>query len=176
MVALVVALLSTSIAIALVLYSPNFGKIAAIIIAAPLTSIALIFFSARERGKARLICIVILGSYALVNWQVFRLSEAIRSEVRWLVDSEYWKAKVLKEPAHAGSKMQCLIWDGWGMFAQDTDVYLIFSPDDRLRNYSPSNLSGLPVPVWHVQRLEKQWYSVTFYTNEGWDGCSYSLQ
>ncbi len=41
-------------------------------------------------------------------------------------------------------------------------------PTTDLRNYSPTNLHGLPCPVWRVQRLEKQWYSVTFYTNEGW--------
>ena len=120
-----------------------------------------------------MVCLTLLCLYALTSWQLNRHWMEVRTDLRWLVDSKYWKAKVIEQPARADAGLRCVIWDGWGMFAQNTDVYLIFSPDDRLRNYSPMNLSGLPVPVWRVQRLEKQWYSVTFYTSDGWDGCVY---
>jgi hypothetical protein len=69
--------------------------------------------------------------------------------------------------------MKCGIWDGWGFGGNDTNAYLVFSPKDELRSYSPSNLSGLPTSVLNVQRLESNWYSVTFYTDDGWDGCAY---
>jgi hypothetical protein len=98
----------------------------------------------------------------------------VRSELRWLAASQYWKSQVFKQSPEDASGVKTVIWDGWGMFAQDTDAYLVFSPDDQLHNYSPSNLSGLPCPVWRVQRLEKLWYSVTFYTNEGWGACGAS--
>jgi hypothetical protein len=65
--------------------------------------------------------------------------------------------------------MKSQVWDGWGELAMDADVYLIYDPSDGLRQYDESHLQGLPCPVWKVQRLEKQWYSVTFTTN--YSGC-----
>jgi hypothetical protein len=167
------AVAATAIAIgfALSFYSSNFGDLASLFLIVPLASIVLIVLMIRRRGSARRLCLAILCCYALLSWQMLKHSVEIRSEVRWLAGSRSWKAEVLKQPPRTASGMKCLIWDGWGMFAQDTDVYLVFSPNDGLKTYSPSNLGGLPSPVWRVQRLEKQWYSVTFYTNEGWDGC-----
>jgi len=104
----------------------------------------------------------------LLSWQMLKYSEEIRSEGRWLAESRSSKAKVLEAPPEPGSGMKWVVWDGWGELAQDTDVYLVFDPDDGLRNYSPTRLSGLPKPVWKVQRLEKHWYSVTFFTGDGW--------
>jgi hypothetical protein len=77
-----------------------------------------------------------------------------RSELRWLVGSRSWKAKVMQQPVRTDSGMRCAIWDGWGFAGEDTDVYLVYSPNDGLRNYSASSLNGLPQPVSNVQRLE----------------------
>jgi hypothetical protein len=155
----------------LILYSPNFGSIAGSLLIAPLAVLILIGLTIKVTGRSRLVHFGLICVCAFLSWQLCGHSEAIRSEVRWLVDSRYWKRTVLEEPSAMPSGIKCVVWDGWGMFAQDTDVYLVFSPDDALRNYSESDLSGLPIPVWRVQRLERQWYSVTAYTNGGWDGC-----
>jgi hypothetical protein len=166
-----VGFLATATSFALVLYSSNFGEMAGIFLVTPLAGLILLVLLIRRKRMARYVCLAILCFYVLLSWQMLKHSAEIRSESRWLSSSRTWKAEVLKQPSRTTSGVRYVVWDGWGMFAQDTDVYLVFSPDDGLRKYSPSNLSGLPCPVWRVQRLEKQWYSVTFYTNEGWDGC-----
>lgn len=160
--------------LALLIYSPDFGVLAGIFLVAPIAVLTMAVLIVKGRGTTRLLCLGLLGLCALPTWQIWKHSETIRSEMRWLVGSRQWKETVLDQSAMTQSGMKCVIWDGWGMFAQDTDVYLVFSPDDELRNYSPSHLSGLPIPVWNVHRLERDWYSITFYTNEGWDGCMIS--
>jgi hypothetical protein len=168
---LAVVLAAIAFAVALSLYSSNFGALASLFIVVPVTTLALIAFLIRGRGKTKLACLALLTFYVLSSWQMVRRPEQVRAELRWLVNARTWKSEVLQEQPRSNDGLRCLIWDSWGMFAQDTDVYLVFSPDDSLRNYSPSNLSGLPGPVWRMQRLEKQWYSVTFFTNDGWNGC-----
>jgi hypothetical protein len=157
----------------LILYSPNFGEILDLLIILPLSGLTAIVLSSAREGRSRMVCFASLFPFFLLGWAMVRHHEVVRSEVRWLYDSRLWKQRVLEEPARSPDGLKCAIWDGWGMFAQDTDVYLVYSPDDALRNYSPTNLRGLPKPVWHVQRLEKYWYSVTSFTNDGWDGCRY---
>ncbi len=165
-----VAILSAFI---LLLTSPSLGDIANLFLIVPMASVSLIGLLICQRGKTKLVCVMLLCFYALFTWQIQENWMEIRTDLRWAAGSRYWKERVLEQPSQADLGMKCGIWDGWGMFAMDTDVYLVYSPDDRLRNYAPSNLSGLPIPVSRVQRLEKQWYSVTFYTSEGWDGCTY---
>jgi hypothetical protein len=163
----VVSAVALAVMFGLILYSPNFGEIAGLLVVGPVTVLILIVLAFKTKRRARWVRFALLCCFALVGWQMLGHSEVVRSESRWLIDSRHWKEAVLATPV-TDSGLKWVVWDGWGMFAQDTDVYLVFSPDDELRNYSPTNLHGLPCPVWRVQRLEKQWYSVTFYTNEGW--------
>jgi len=158
--------------VALLLWDLDFGVLASWLIALPVV-ISLIFFLAvfRARGKSRFFVLALLCGYGLASWAMLRQPAQVRSEVRWLVSSPRWKEKVLQREPSLGLGLKCVVWDGWGMAGQDTEVYLVNSPDDGLRGYTPSNLSGLPMQVWRIQRLEKNWYSVTFYTNERWDGC-----
>jgi hypothetical protein len=165
-----VTAVSIAVMLVLILYSPDIGFLG-ILLVGPLAVLILIGLILRARAKAKLVRLWLLFLCVLLSWQMFEHMAAIRSEGRWLAASGYWKEEALKEPAMNDSGIKCLIWDGWGGMGASTDVYLVFSRDDGLRNYSPSSLNGLPQPVWKVERLEKQWYSVTFYTNEGWDGC-----
>jgi cell division protein FtsW (lipid II flippase) len=169
----VVVIVAITAAFMLVMFSPNLGDIAALFVVAPITVLVLLGVLIWGQ-RTRLVCLALLCFYLPLSWQMTKHSGEIRSEVRWLAASRFWKTKVLQQNPRPESGMKCIDWDGWGLFAQDTEVYLVFSPDDGLRNYSPSKLNGLPAPVWRVQRLEKQWYSVTFYTGEGWDGCGVS--
>jgi len=63
-------------------------------------------------------------------------------------------------------------WDGWGWGGQDTTVYLVFDPTNSLSAAAkvgqPGKFSGIPCEVFLVHRLESQWYTVQFYTNEFW--------
>ena len=67
-------------------------------------------------------------------------------------------------------------WDGWGFVGMDTTVYLVFDPTDSLSSAAATHQSGkfvgIPCKVPKVSRLENQWYAVTFYTNQYWDGCN----
>jgi len=68
-------------------------------------------------------------------------------------------------------------WDGWGFAGSDTVVYLVYDPNDSLvpavRSHSSGNFKGIPCEVWHVRRLESNWYSVVFYTETAWNSCTY---
>jgi len=157
----------------LIFYSPSLGDVAGLFLVAPIALVFLLVCAVRRQGRSRVAVVLMICFYLLTSWPILRRSETLRTEVRWITASNYWKAKVLQQPSQPVSGMKYVIWGGWGMFAQDTDVYLVFSPDDKLYDHSASNLGGLPCPVWRVQRLEKQWYSVTFYTNEGWDNSGH---
>jgi hypothetical protein len=54
-------------------------------------------------------------------------------------------------------------------------MYLVADPDDSLlaasRATSPGRPPGLPSAAADVQRLEPQWYAVTFYTDSDWNRC-----
>jgi len=172
----IVTTVAIALAFILLLTDPSLGSLENLFLIVPLTSLVLIGLLIGQGGNTKLVCLTLLCFYALTSWQLNKHWMEIRSETRWLAASRSWKVQVLEQSPKNDSGVKTVIWDGWGMFAQDTDVYLVYSPDDRLRNYSPSNLSGLPCPVWRVQRLEKQWYSVTFYTSEEWDYCGAAVR
>ncbi len=114
--------------------------------------------------------------YATITVVVFCLAviakySAIRTTGRWLLFSRRYKAEVLAQPAQHG-EFRHVEWDGWGWGGQDTTVYLVFDPTDSLlaaaRNRGSGKFSGIPCEVYGVHRLEKNWYTVQFFTNESW--------
>lgn len=169
---LLVACFGTIADVLLWLSSVDLGFLASTFLVVPLTGLLLAVFVFKGRRKSRWISLVLLCSYLFCNWPNLMKQEALRSEARWLTNSRKWREKVLESPACLESGMRFVLWDGWGEFGSDTNVYLVYSPKDELRNYTPASLSGLPRPVWRVHRLERDWYSVTFYTNDGFDPCS----
>jgi hypothetical protein len=65
-------------------------------------------------------------------------------------------------------------WDGWGFpGAGNTVVYLVHDPDDRLataaKSHSASKLGAIPCSAASVRRLERCWYTLSFYTDTDWD-------
>ena len=59
-----------------------------------------------------------------------------------------------------------------GLGRRNTVVYLTFDPSDSLSAASsahrPGKFNGIPCKVPDVERKEKNWYLVQFYTNERW--------
>jgi hypothetical protein len=114
-------------------------------------------------------------SVSLIAFDLGHLS-VLHESAKWLVGSRRYKAEVLAQPPAAGGALRHIEWDGWGMFAQDTSVYLVFDPNDILSSaaasHQPGKFRGLPCEVPVVRRLEKGWYSITFYTDEDWDHCN----
>jgi hypothetical protein len=101
---------------------------------------------------------------------------AIRSAARWLLWSPQYKEEVLAQHTSANGELQHIEWDGWGMFGQDTSVFLVFDPADSLstpaRRHQSGKFNGIPRKVPLVTRLEKHWYAVLFYTNDYWGACN----
>jgi hypothetical protein len=65
------------------------------------------------------------------------------------------------------------VWEATGFAGvANNTLYLVFDPTDALasaaRTGSPGKFTGLPCEVLKVRRLERQWYSVMFYTDEAW--------
>jgi len=166
----IVMLLGIAAIAGLILHGPDAGIMGGAFVEL-LGAVIFITQTLVAKGKTKLVCLGVFCLFALTSWQMLRHIETIRAEPRWLVSSRHWKEAVGEQPAMDASGMKCLTWDTWGWVDIRTEAYLVFSPDDALRNYSPTHLSGLPQEVSQVQRLEKQWYSVTFYANEGWKGC-----
>jgi hypothetical protein len=96
---------------------------------------------------------------------------AIRSAARWLAWSHHYKTEVLAQLSVTG-EMKHIEWDGWGWVGQDTTVYLVFDPTNSLskaaREHRPGKFNGIPCEVPAIDRMEKNWYAVRFYTDERW--------
>jgi hypothetical protein len=101
----------------------------------------------------------------------------IRSAARWLVWSNDYKARVLAQPQPPNGELKHIDWDGWGEFAQDFSVFLVFDPNDSLsgpaNNGQYGKFNGIPCKVDVVHRMESHWYTVLFegYVNASWDSC-----
>jgi hypothetical protein len=91
---------------------------------------------------------------------------------RWLVWSRSYKAEVLAQPNSANEQLKHIEWDGWGWGGMDTTVYLVFDPTDSLSQAAssrqPGKYGGMPCEVFLVRRLERNWYTVWFYTSYDW--------
>jgi hypothetical protein len=78
----------------------------------------------------------------------------------------------LAQPQPTHGELKHVEWDGWGWGGQDTTVYLVFDPADLLSqaasSHHPGKYNGIPCEVFLVRRLESQWYTVQFYTDEWW--------
>jgi hypothetical protein len=98
------------------------------------------------------------------------------SRAKWLLSASEYKTKVTSEPIGQDNSLRHLEWDGWGFAGKETVVYLVFDPKDQLLHASSTGTSGkypgIPCEVYRVRRLEKDWYVVEFYTEQGWDNCT----
>jgi hypothetical protein len=83
---------------------------------------------------------------------------------------------VLNQPVPPDGTLKHTEWDGWGFAgAGDTTVYLVMDPSDKLaeaaRSHSSGKFNGIPCAAVNVHRLERDWYTVMFYTDTVWDYC-----
>jgi hypothetical protein len=133
-------------------------------------------------SKRRLFCLAALGVLLTFIGTYFAMElggKRTRNEIRWTLlwfyRSRELKAEVLAQPEPPQGELRSFDWDGWGMAGQDTEVYLVFDPTDRLsaaaKSGRPGKFPGIPCEVPQVYKLERHWYSVLYYTNEIWDYC-----
>jgi hypothetical protein len=105
------------------------------------------------------------------------LSPNLRYPVRWILESESYKAEVLASQESKDGYFRHTEWDGWGFAgAGDTTVYLVFDPGDSLARAAQADakgkFTGIPCEVYKVRRFERGWYAVSFYTDTDWEHCS----
>ncbi len=125
-----------------------------------------------NRWTKTLLLYVATGALFVVAVMFLWNSYAVRIKAKWLLYSHHFKTEVLAQSGSTAGDFKHIEWDGWGWAGEDTTVYLVFDPSDSLsaaaRNQRPGKFSGLPCEVAQVSRLEPNWYSVQFYTNELW--------
>jgi hypothetical protein len=162
------------------LYSSQWGGFLYLFGVAPIVTLVLlliaIVFAIRRMPHRALAIVPALVVFWAVSWVLFRNELPMRSEIRWLFKSKTYKAQVLAQPPLANGDLRHIEWDGWGFAGDDTTVYLVFAPDDSLKepgkNHASGKFSGIPCEVPAIHRLEKNWYTVLFYTDLDWDHCS----
>jgi hypothetical protein len=112
---------------------------------------------------------------AVLFWAAYQVSFTVRAPVRWALHRSEFKARVESLPEPPNGELKHLDWDGWGFTGMDTEVYLVFDPGESLAALASSHRSGkvagVPCEFWYARRLEKNWYAVVFFTDQGWGDC-----
>ena len=129
----------------------------------------------RRKPPALLSTLAALWLVSAISFVVqVKPGSAIRTTARWLLWSRTYKEKALAQPSATG-EFRHIEWDGWGWGGQNTTEFLVYDPTDSLgaaaRSHLPGKFGGIPCEVPLVGRLESHWYTVTFYTNQGWGEC-----
>lgn len=105
---------------------------------------------------------------------VWTLSSSVRTIFKWSLCSSLYKKQVLALPTTTDGYPKHIVWDEWGFpGAGNTVVYLVFDPSDQLAlttlNGKKESFFGLPCEVYKVSKLDKNWYTVWFYTGTQWN-------
>ena len=120
------------------------------------------------------IAVFVGGLLVLVGFTcAWTLSPSVRTIFKWSLCSSLYKKQVLDQPPTADGYLKHIEWDGWGFpGAGNTVVYLVFDPSDQLSsataNGKDRKFLGLPCEVSRVSKLDKNWYTVRFYTDTQW--------
>ena len=132
--------------------------------------------SSQKRRLSFLLALLVFAATSFAMSKVpFEERYQTRNAIRWFLWSKSFKAEVLSQPDHSDKGWKHLECDGWGFAgAGDTSVYLVYNPSNLLEEASKTQFGGAvltPTPrgVVHVQRLEKDWYSVVFPTDADWE-------
>jgi hypothetical protein len=116
---------------------------------------------------------VTVAAFLAVSVSMFLSTEYLRPWARWVIASGKYQNLVLQQKPDRGSGLRHLEWDGWGWAGMDTSVQLVYDPTDSLGRELKQNPNGrfaeVALKTAKVQRLGKNWYSLTLYTNEPWD-------
>jgi hypothetical protein len=105
------------------------------------------------------------------------LNEPLKSSSKWLLLSQRYKDKISALPSPADGLLKHIEWDSWGFpGAGNTVMYLVFDPANALEIASetkkPGMYPGLPCEVFQVKQMERNWYTVLFYTDTDWQHCA----
>jgi hypothetical protein len=120
---------------------------------------------------------VALAAFWTASALLFIYPSEVRSPIKWLLWSPEYKKQVLAQPNPSNADFKHIEWDGWGWAGINTTIYLVFDPTDSLaaaaKSHQPGKFNGIPCMVPWVRRMQSHWYTVMFYTDEDWGGCSF---
>jgi len=115
--------------------------------------------------------VLLISALLVVSHHVFGILPF--NSARWLIWSRSYRSAVLSQPDSTNGDLKHVEWDYWGWSGQETEVYIVFDPTDSLsqaaRSGQPGKYRGIPCEVFRVCRLESHWYTVQFFTDEGWE-------
>jgi hypothetical protein len=153
------------------------GEILYVLLVVPTVSITLLVLAFFKRGRLRFAVLSMLVVYWVVSLGLLKNALDVRSDARWMFLSKDYKAKVLAQPSPVAGELRHIEWDAWGFAGVgDTDVYLVFDPNDSLlvaaKSHSSGKFSGIPCKVYRIRRLERHYYTVLFYSDTDWDHCN----
>lgn len=161
----------------IMIYDFDIDEMLYIFIALPIISVIFLVVAILKKGLHRLTVLSMLIVYIAVSLSLFKYSNELRWTTRWTLWSKDYKANVLAQPNPTNEELKHIEWDGWGWGGNDTVVYLVFDPTDSLavaaKSHSSGKFSGIPCEVDRVHRLESHYYTVLFYTDTGWNSCTY---
>jgi TRAP-type uncharacterized transport system fused permease subunit len=179
------ALAVVAIYISLALWGVDAEFFASFLLVAPalvLASLALIAFPILHKSHHnRLTLVSTVAALWVTAGAMFLLAAkydyTVRTTARWLIWSRDYKAEVLAQPRSTDGNFKHIEWDSWGLVpAGFTTAYLVFDPSDSLSGAAKSrhagSFDGIPCAVPEVNRLEKNWYTVVFYTDDDWSRCN----
>ena len=158
----------------------DLGEIVYLFLGVPVVSLVVaivVLIAALRRKRAPSVSVFLsFPVYWVISWMLFANVHPIRDHYRWLLESKRYKAELFAQPEPGDDELRHIDWDGWGWAGMDTNVYIVFDPSDSLaaaaRSHAAGKFKGVPCEVPRVRRLERDWYSVEFYTDTGWGQCA----
>jgi hypothetical protein len=174
---LFVTLLAFAVSFAMAVCQPDTSLLLNLLVGGPLLlALSAVLIVYAVKGKNRRLSLLTLAAVWVIFLSFFVYQLPIRTRVRWSLWSHRYKKTLLAQRNPSDAELKHMEWDGWGFVGMDTTVYLVFDPANSLSSAASTHQSGkfagIPCKVPKVSRLENQWYAVTFYTNQYWDGCN----
>ena len=154
--------------------SPGFdlGQLAYFLLFVPLIALTLLIFAFKRRSRRAWLVLCI---FCCVSMLCFKADYFLRVHGRWMWLENTAKREVFAQGSPSAGQLGHMAWDGWGMFAQDTEVYLVTDPANATiavtRSADGLRAKGVPCAFWRSYRLEPHWYALVFFTNTNWDSC-----
>lgn len=123
---------------------------------------------------------LLVAAGLLASWgRLSKAGDCFGDDLRWSIWSSRYKRSVDTRPASAGDfadpNPRHMLWRVWGGLGIDFEADLVFDQSSTLaqaadaKSYDMKKVYGCNVEGVH--QLERNWYIVTLYANEGWPGC-----
>lgn len=166
----------------LVLTDPDFGDLTFLALALSI-SLGLLATTAIASRRTRVSLLSALVAFVATSSLLFHYNTLdrttdVRSTIRWLARSHFYKRTLLAQPAPTDGSLRHIEWQGTGFGGNDTVWYLVYDPTDAMapevRRRDSGKFTGIPCQVHRARQLEPHWYWVGYYTNTAWNDCGAS--